>query len=83
MRTTSSGAARHLPLKGKAMLPRGLWKCGLLSFPLQGKVAFGENACVFYRKTEEVVLLWDSEQISDTAGGTTSSDPAYGRPTFP
>ena len=42
----------------------------------QGKVAFPENACIVLGKTEEVVLLGESAQTVDTAGRTTSSDPA-------
>ena len=37
---------------------------------------FPENACIVPGKTEEVVLPGESTQTSDTAGKTTSSDPA-------
>ena len=43
--------------------------------PIQGKVDFPENACIVPGKTEEVVLLEESAQTVDTAGGPTSSDP--------
>ena len=43
--------------------------------PVQGKVDFPENACIVPGKTEEVVLLEESAQTVDTAGGPTSSDP--------
>ena len=43
---------------------------------VQGKVDFPENACIVPGKTDEVVLLKETTQTVDAAGGTTSSDPA-------
>ena len=42
--------------------------------PVQGKVDFPENACIVPGKTDEVVLLRETTQTSDIAGGMTSSD---------
>ena len=44
--------------------------------PVQGKVDLAKNACIVLPKTDEVVLLEESVQNIDTAGGPTSSDPA-------
>ena len=43
------------------------------AFPLG--VDLTKNACIVSSETEEVVLLRESTQTSDTAGGPTSSDP--------
>ena len=49
--------------------------------PIQGKVDLTKNACIVSSKTDEVVLLGENTQISDTAGGPTSSACSAG--TFP
>ncbi|MBQ6359191.1 MAG: hypothetical protein IJI97_09635, partial [Clostridia bacterium] len=49
---------------------------GVRSHALGRKVDFPENACIVPGKTDEVVLLKETTQTVDAAGGTTLSDPA-------
>jgi len=64
------GGFQSLPQQAKPAVQ------GVRSHALGRKVDFPENACIVPGKTDEVVLLKETTQTVDAAGGTTSSDPA-------